>query len=250
MACQQFAEDLIDAALGSLDARRETELRAHLAACPACRQHLEAQQRLAMAMDRGLAASVAAEPSLEFAARVRQRIAAEPVPSRRWWLSLRPSEWSIRIWVPVGAAAAMVLAAAFWFAPPQRVRTPDLPAPQIARTGPSAVSLPPAQVPLQVVPGAIRPGDVRKPAPPWIRHNAVEVLVPRGEKEAVLRLLVALNKGRVDGDSLAAPEKPSVVPDLTIKPLDVPALDFDGKPSESGRESAPPSEPHEPPRSL
>ncbi|HLE35927.1 MAG TPA: hypothetical protein VI699_02150, partial [Candidatus Acidoferrales bacterium] len=83
MDCRRFSEKLADAALepGEL---RDAGLAAHLEICAACRQELEAQRRLAQAMDLGLSAAVSAEPSPSFAAAVRVRLEAEPAPRGSW----------------------------------------------------------------------------------------------------------------------------------------------------------------------
>ncbi len=107
MDCKQYKENLAAAALGALEPRREAEFAAHLAGCAACRAALDDERRLLDAVDRGVAASVAAEPSAEFAARVRRRLDQEPQPTHSWFGG----------WVPATAGALAVLAlVALWLA--------------------------------------------------------------------------------------------------------------------------------------
>ncbi|HWQ03294.1 MAG TPA: hypothetical protein VNL38_02335, partial [Candidatus Nitrosotenuis sp.] len=72
MSCAEYKDRLLDFALDA--AREDAALLAHLKSCAACREELEAQRRIASAMDRALAEEVAAEPSPEFPARVRRQI--------------------------------------------------------------------------------------------------------------------------------------------------------------------------------
>jgi len=101
MVCERYKEALTDAALGALDPQREAGLVAHLAGCALCRGALEDERRLSVAIDRGVAASLAAEPSPGFAVGVRRRLEDEPRPVRPWL-----SDW---IPIAVGALAALAL---------------------------------------------------------------------------------------------------------------------------------------------
>jgi hypothetical protein len=56
-----------------------------------------------MSLDREIEALLAVEPSPEFVARVRQRIAAGPAPSP-WWLSWRPATAGVGLAAVIGAA--------------------------------------------------------------------------------------------------------------------------------------------------
>jgi hypothetical protein len=80
MSCVAYRDDLTDAALGELAPEREAAFAAHAAECAACRAALSREQLLFAAMDRALACAVAGEPSAQFAANVRARIAGEVEP--------------------------------------------------------------------------------------------------------------------------------------------------------------------------
>ena len=87
MACTRFAGDLTAHAAG---AEATPGLRAHLDGCADCRGRLSRERRLVATIDRDLAGALRLEPSVEFEARVRQRVAEEPVGSgvgRTWTIS-------------------------------------------------------------------------------------------------------------------------------------------------------------------
>ena len=107
--CSAFDEDLSALLDGELAPAREAELRAHVASCPRCTQHLA---RLARA-DEALRALPAAEVPADLATRLRARIEEEggrssaargAAPSRR----ATPRR---RRWIPLAAGALAAAAA-------------------------------------------------------------------------------------------------------------------------------------------
>jgi hypothetical protein len=232
MNCERFKTRMTDFALGADDA----ELRAHLDACPSCRAELGAQRALLASIDRGLASMVAAKPAGDFAAQVRRRIAQEGVSPRPWFSG----------WLPVTAAAALALVVFVAVLtigrpprPPQSVRVTQ-PAP-IAPAGTSREAAPPE---------AARPEPPRTVAfgrrPPRELQSATnrepEVLVPRGQMDAVMQLYNSVWSGKADGTSLtaqAAPMSENLKP-LTIAELKIPTLEI--VPLESGEQPKGPSE--------
>jgi hypothetical protein len=237
MACERYKVSLADAALGELERVPEAELRAHLENCAACRTAFDAERRLVAAIDWGVAASVAAEPSPELAARVRQRIEAVRVPARPWFAG----SWIGR-WVPAAAGALVVLAlVTMWLArrEPARPGKPEsaknVPSQHHSQSGAGVPgeSVTPRVLPVQPVgsaAGSRRPHIVRKVV---LKAAEAEVLVPPGQREAILRLYEAVRSGRADAASLLA-ERGSLEPvALKIAPLEVAALGLDSKPLEA-----------------
>ena len=191
MSCERFKTRLLDFALGAEDAA----LRSHIDACSSCRAELDAHRALVSSMDRGVASMAAGEPSGDFAAQVRRRIAQEGGAPRPWFSA----------WLPITAAAALVLVA---FVALLTIGRP----PQTVRVTPPAL----------VAPTGKPPGAVRTEAPPLVaadrrpsrgRLSAAkrepEVLVPRGEMAAVMRLYNATWNGQADGASLMAAAMPT-----------------------------------------
>jgi hypothetical protein len=240
MGCANYKDWLSDAALGALDAQRDAVLRAHLAECAACRAALEAERALFAAMDAGLEASVAAEPSPEFVARVRMRLAEEPAPRAAWLTG----------WLPVTATAMAVIAlAAVWFLPRDTVVSPPA-TPEIGKSSaPAAPATPQQQIQdatntVRGHVGVVTTGIQRPLRPP---QQAPEILVPPGQWLAVVRLYEGVNRGRVDTESLLKPvplELPAIQ-ELKVPELSIPKIEInghsgtpektEGQKSESGR---------------
>ena len=239
MDCGRYKESLTDAAVGALPSRRQAELAAHLEGCGECRAALDAERRLLAAIDRAVAASLAAEPSPQFAARVRLRLAEESRPARAWL------SW----WIPVAAGALAVLAVvAVWLARRQPA------APGIAESARTIAGQPPPAAEAPALAGKAAPGTrsslpIERPARPRggvpVRRNVqpvvtgaagLEVLVPPGQREAVLQLYEAVRRGRMDLASLFAQPAPLEPEQINIAPLQVDTLDLDSKSPEADRD--------------
>jgi hypothetical protein len=218
MGCERYQKQLMDAALGGLALERETELRAHVAGCDACAAEFERQQRLVLAMDRAIDASTAVEPSPEFTARVRMKIAEQPAPAPLW----------LSGWVPAVAGALAVLALVVWLVPRREV----LPTPP---TNSAKSTSPVTQRPWPVnatPPITKAPGTSRGPRAPVVanaRPDLPEVLVPRDQEFGVQWLYEALEKqpARVGGilAQVAAQTEAATAPieiqELKIAPLEI-----------------------------
>jgi hypothetical protein len=255
MACERHHEALIELALGAHKLRLESELSEHLESCAACRRDLDAQRRLAAAINLGVAASVAAEPSPEFAARIRQRIASEPAPVPAWGQGIRVA------WVPLTAGALAVVLLAFWLARRQPV-SPLHPTPDIVRVQPPSTSdpvppqsggngatLPPKHLNSNLV--AANPGPLGRRTVQIARTTEPEVIVFPGERDAVLQFYAAMRSGRTDVSSLlAAPPLEIKIKDLEVPPLEVPAIAPSDTTGESGNGNPSRFEREVPPRRL
>ncbi len=225
MACEPYRHWLGDAALGALAPAREAKLRAHVEECAACRAELERAQQLLAAIDCGIKASLAAEPSPDFAARVRRRLAEESLSSRTW----------LSGWMVAAAGALAVLAlVAVWLG--QRrgsrmetaVRTEATPAPAQSRPSPVTQSSGAGEKPAAA--SAVRPARLARHSAA-VAANEPEVLVPPGQWSAIVRFAQAVQSGRVDASSvLKEPAKSLLLEELKIPPLELARLDVDSKP--------------------
>jgi len=259
MACRLYEKDLIDLALGVIEPAREGKLRAHLDTCPSCGERLAVQRQLISAVDRGVSASVAADPSPDFVARIRRRVAAESASAGSWWTLLIPD--GLRRWgaIPAAACAVLILTLAIWSVRRQPATLHTLAPSEIARTHSTTQSMPDASQTATQAPNHVaalsspfRPHATKRTG----LHQTIlsarpepEVIVPSGQREAVLQLVAALRAGRVDGASLAATPSSMDFPELKIDPIEVLPLDSDGKPSEASPENTATSEPKDSPRS-
>ncbi len=195
MGCKRFEDQLMDAVLGGLLPERETELRAHLRECAACRTEFERQQQLVTAMDHSLEQMAAVNPSPEMVARIRLKIAEQPAPSRRWLLG----------WWPAAAGAVAVVALFIFLMLPRSVQQPG----ERTSVVPPATSAPASQTPERPseVPVVSPNREKREPrtasAPRKETSKFPEVLVTEDEWRQVVRLYELAQRGRANMDKLA-----------------------------------------------
>jgi len=240
MACEGFETRLIEKALADTD----PALTAHLAQCAACRAELAAQIALQERITNGISAMVADEPSPALLTRVRGEIASMEAPRTAKWM-----QWAI-----AGVTVTAFAVIAMWMIgrPSGRISvTTNLPV-QTA----SNASAPAASAPIQVAPQEIsheKPANAHEhhpmrsashenaprvvPAAAKVAHPVVitaandsssEIIVPAGQREAVLRLVNALRTGRVDAASLMRTIQPGEVAPLAIAPLEMKPLNGGG----------------------
>jgi len=231
MACAELKERLIEAALDpESDAAHEMRFVRHVEACAACRGELNRQRALYEQIEDGVATLVAMQAPAAIAARVRQEIAAD-----------RPA-FTLRSFGLLGAAAVAAIAIAFAFAvrPPHRSPSADkaiaanvtLPVAPALASGAHAADTQPVttlapQVATQVVHAVTRvqqPELVSEAVTASIGPPHVEVMVPPGQREAVLRLVAALQAGRVDAASLVKPPESLEPVELKVAPLEIKPL--------------------------
>jgi hypothetical protein len=240
MACEGFETRLIEKALADTD----PALSAHLAKCVECRAELAAQRALQERITNGIAAMVADEPSPALLTRVRAQINAEPSPRSPNWM-----QWAI-----AGVTVTAFAAVAMWMIgrPSGRLNSAGNLATQSATHVPAnSASAPPQIVSQQiaqpkptvarehrpvrinshpnsqtVVPAITK---VSEPVATMTANNQpAEIIVPAGQREAVLRLVNALRTGRVDAASLIRTTQPGEVAPLAIAPLEVKPLNGGG----------------------
>lgn len=220
MSCQKYSGWLTDTALGELRAEREPELLAHVMECDACREALRGARAVHDFVDRGVESLVAGEPSPQFAANLRRRIAEE---SER-------SSWTP--WAPVVAGAlalAVVLAVMIARVPRHGVATPSsasssksIPAPSESVS--ASISSP------QNGERTARKRDSNRGARERTAKAALPVIiVPKGQLVAAMQLSSSISSGRVDGNQLLVAQqeytKPLEVKPIEIVPMEIPPLD-------------------------
>jgi len=110
MSCDRIESRILPYVDGRLKASEQREVEAHLAECPACRVRVSEFRAVSGLLDE----LPQIEPSGAFDARVRARVAAEPV-KQSWWAWLSPSP-------RVAFAASLLLLATVWVG--SRPRTP------------------------------------------------------------------------------------------------------------------------------
>src|SRR4029077_11327226 len=225
MDCLDYKNQLTDAALASLatsEGARQNDggLRAHLDACADCAAEFARTRLLLSAIDRGVEASVAAEPSPEMMARLRRRIAEEPAPHS--WMGT---------WIPVVAAALAVAIAAFLWLGIRTGPRRALPATSHEAAAHPASAQPPRRAQENGASATLAPPvSSRAAANRALKPGGkLDVLVPPGQMAAVLELQAALKNGSVDPSSVAPdqedPGAPLYIARLKISPLEFPALD-------------------------
>ena len=187
-----------------------------------------------MRLDDELRAALAVDPSPEFVARVRTRVASEPPPSR-WRLAIGNAVAAFRqtgMMAPVAASAVVVLAVAVALRPePERVQPiqVEVPvAPPVSVPPPADISPRPAggsrRAPLAVT--------ARRVAPPR-RGIEMQVVISQDEKRAFEALLTAVQTNTMpvrvvaEGENLEEPLMPAPleVDQFTIAPLQMTRLE-------------------------
>jgi hypothetical protein len=238
MACEGFETRLIKRVLADTD----PALTAHLAQCADCRAELVAQTELQQRITNGISAMVADEPSLALLTRVRAEISSMEAPRSARWMQ----------WAFTGVMVTAFAIVAMWMIgrPSARMNgMANLPMQ-------TATSTPASATPIQVAPQEIlhsKPtiarehhsmrsashGDEPRIVPPTLRipppvmtvaanNSSSEIIVPAGQREAVLRLVNALRTGRVDAASLIRTTQQGEVAPLAIAPLEVKPLNGGG----------------------
>lgn len=254
-----------DLALGEIHPRDELALLAHVAECDACRDAYNHAGAVRSFVDRGLEKLVGglreSEPSPQFAARLRARIAAEPAPGR-WNLGILQM-WESAARHPLcyvaGAAALALLIAFAMNSLVHRERSAPSAPPSLVAQIPGASAPPSTPAPSSTVPTAApsNPGSgVTQPAAnsqspraanseharatlasrapesraPKSQANVSrpasgepEVLVPKDELRAVAEFYAATQSGRVDSEQLYTAQQQDRQP-LEWKPIEITPL--------------------------
>jgi anti-sigma factor RsiW len=102
MSCGRMEKQMMPYVDGRLKISEQREVETHLAACPACRLRVNEFRAVSGLLDE----LPQIEPSSAFDARVRARVAAEPV-KQSWWAVFAPSPRAV-------LAASMLVLATIW----------------------------------------------------------------------------------------------------------------------------------------
>ncbi len=252
MACPEYEEKLSEAALlatsGALEvsnsvARADENLARHLKGCASCGVAFDQRRGFLAEMDRGVTALVSAQPSAALISRVRQEIAVVSVARDKngWrWAGTR-----------VAVAAAAVLAIFFVMRPNIRRQSspisgvlsnaaqPLKASPKLASennvadTGNSVATTAYSRTERRQRHVSFREAakSVLPPSPTF------EVIVPPGQREAVLRFSRAMREYSIDGGQLIAGSNEEVTgpAPLALAPLSIILLD---EPKESTGDAA------------
>jgi len=172
------------------------------------------------ALEREIEAALAVDPSPEFVAKIRARVASEPAPASWWHL-----RWPVLATAAVAAVVVAMVALSWQSAHPELViarNARDIalaPAPQaIAR--PSEVASANVAAPTRRVSTAGRRG--RSPSTNEGESGASEVLISRDEQRAFAMLVTAVQEGRFQralAPTANAPEASAEPMDISIPPL-------------------------------
>jgi len=222
MDCEKYAEHLTACALGQSPPALQSELAAHIAGCVACRQAYERAQCAADLVNRGMKALVAGEPSPQFAARLRARVADER-HTGNFWAGRFPIVASVLLCVTLAAIVAVA-----------HFRHGGEPAPE-----PNAASvLPPAPSNMNALARprpSLREARARESRSYARRSTAAqpEVLVAPGQMAALARFDEALQQYQAAGaHAIAQPDDTDEimkieqlqVPPIQVKAIEVPAI--------------------------
>jgi hypothetical protein len=235
MDCQkkseQMTERINDFALGELSPKSEIELLAHVAECEACRETYAQAKAVRSAIDRGVDTLVAGEPSLQFVARLRARIAAEPLPGHWNW-----DAW--KIWEPAtqrrlsyatGTVVLVAILAVLVMGLLRRhVSSPDVA--EITSTIPAPPSVATDSPKISAIPKQPRRKFASRSVPSPRNRREPEVLVPKGELLAVAQFYEAVHRTPVDdSEQLYAAQQEPQKP-LELKPIEITPLEPLAKP--------------------
>jgi len=216
MSCEPYKDALVEAAAAG--AEPQGHLRAHLAACAACRMAFAEEQSLFSSIDTGLHSAVAAEVPGSLLPRVRARLLDEPPSQNRWILT----------WAPVAASVALLIGFLFLRGVRPDVRDSPIEPKQAIRSIPPVETSaarprnPPTQQALNV--SSVR-RQLRQ-AHPSREHKEPRALVPAEQPEVIARLLEGLRRSEVQGEVLLAESNGSQSQDLQIAPLTVAPIDL------------------------
>lgn len=172
-------------------------------------------------LDHELAAAVDVEPSGEFRARVRERIARESM-TPRWRLAAMPAM------VSAGAMAAVVIAVVLW---------PEQPADRAPLHGTSGtdVTLAAVSVPAPPTgPRASRPPAIKTHVSPPVRPSEPEVLLSVSERDGFRLLLAAIADDRFKSPDDRVSAVPVVTPVIAaqVEPISITPVSMFGAEAE------------------
>jgi len=239
--CKDYRTAMTDAAAAAVEP--SLELRSHLDACAPCRAAFGDELQLFAALDLGVRTAANAEVPASLLPRVRVQLNEQAIPRRSW--------------IPAAAvvAAAVVLVATMLFARKfGRDKDPTNPAANSSarRISPARIQpAPPVVAHIEATnpqdPAAMNAHETRRePTRVYLAANTagprqVSVLVPSGQKDAVDKLLDALERGGAKTGALVAEKSEQLSQDLAVLPLAISSMEIEPLATVS-EESAPGNE--------
>ncbi len=229
MDCTRFS-DAISAHVAG--AAVTSALRAHLTRCEICRAEVERRRAALTRIDVELASAFRLEPSPDFLARVRSRLATDPATSR--------SILGWRVAVAAASVAVVILAVGLFLLPGSSKRGSGSSTAAAPRSLPRQATLPTpapdARTPAPKDSSPLPASATRRMAPHRVRaalavnarSEEPEVLVPASQRIAIRELMQMLNAGTLDEKILAEPKEithsdVSVTP-IVVEEVAVPAI--------------------------
>jgi hypothetical protein len=214
MACKKYERSVTDAALGQLLLpSHRFELIAHLGGCESCREAHQRAEAAALLADQAVNTLVSGEPSSQFAARLRARIANESEAA--------PPAWAAR--VPI-AASALILIAIVGIAAVKWIQRDAARAPlAVVASIPSE----PAIAPTSAVHAAAadrKTPSMRVDPHAALRQRTPDVLVAPGQMDALLRL-AEITQHRQAGAAIEDARRDEFVQSLEVTPLEIKPLE-------------------------
>lgn len=218
MVCRRYNDALNEMAAGG---PAPQGFAAHLEACASCHADLARLRRMLGIADEELQELSTIEPSAGFVPRLRA-VVIDSGAATGWRIG-----W---LWPSLAGAAAVVLAIILLVADQPRpaavvVAESTLPAP--AATTPA-----PAPVHEATVGSPAQADDQATPPPARSRRSVPagpQVLIPPGESEALMELIVLVNRVHLTPTALSAAGEPSaqlaMLPPIDIKPIEIVPLD-------------------------
>ena len=205
-------------ALGQSPPLLQSELATHIANCAACRRAHERAQRAADLIDRGMELLVAGEPSPQFAARLYERMAVEPL-ARNFWARRFPIAASVLLGVSLAAVVVITYVNRRSYRKPEPIVT------SLSSRAASELNAAPRFV------GVTREPHPRKPGSD--AHVSIaahsEVLVAPGQMAALDRFDKAIQRYQSAGAHAIAlhddADQSTKVERLDVQPLEVQSIE-------------------------
>jgi hypothetical protein len=222
MACDRFTRELNDHAIG---APLGSAAAAHLATCSSCQLQLERETRLMAAIDFAIEQVGSARPAADYPVRLREKASVRTRAGRGRWVIASAA---------VAAAAALVAVTLDVRLSRRAAGTPQGGPPVSVAWKPPAI--PEKATPLSAAPRAPQNSMTRPDVRDRNGQRDVEVLVPTGQPEVIVRLLTSLNgqepavasqlvgRAATRADVYQSAETPVAVAPIRIDAVNIPEL--------------------------
>ena len=221
MLCDKYKEAVTEGAASGVTL--PIPVREHVDACAHCGATLAAQQALFTLVDAGLRSRANVGVPSNFEHRVRAALHIQVSPERR--------SYSSRLAIGSMAAAAAALALAFFLTDDPNKGRKEMPPVSLAQTElsvlhPRAASGESKDVRAPSHQALLSPSRVlniaRHPNVPALGNSGVEVLVPQGQEELLLKYMEGVSAQRAARAAFSA----SLQHETDMKPMEVPSIEI------------------------